>query len=704
MSFIEKFQRAYELFKEGNFDEAQNALSEAENSFEENANEISLEDINVLRGVIALEQEDVEFALEAFQKALELNPNSAEACLGLGQIFFIAEMKEEAKKMFEWAVKNEPENIRAITALRNINKYLGYPSDHNSLDEEIDENSDEKKYDDAYSLFIDNKYSEALDKLNEIEDKNNVDVLLLKGNILLAENNLEKAREVFEKVLTVDKNSAPAFIGLGEYFYKKGLKKDSKIMYEQALKVSPNDEYALVGLAKVNQDLGLSPVHSLKETISDEEIERKVEEEMSRAFSKFEAKEFNEAIEILNNLFMEIEGSEIENKNDVLARIKNFIGFNYLALEKIAEAQETFEKSLELNPDSSQACAGIGEVFYLTGNDKQAKVMYEWAVKNNPLNSFAIAGLAKVNKSLGLPADHNTLKLGIDIEDSEEFNELITSAYEKFTNKNFASAIEDLKKAQNFYEETPSHREGKIALASILNFEGFCYLGLNQFDEARKSFENALVLNPESSQACAGLGEIFYLLEEDENAKVMYEWAIKNDPGNKFAEAGLKKVSKLLEKDIDPTNMEIDGSDELTPEEKIEKLIEDAYDDFAVKEFREAIEKLLEAEKLIIENFKEEDKSFALSSINNFLGFNYLGIQDNETALEHFKKSVEYNPETAQGYAGLGTVHFLMGKDEVAKKYLEKSLKINPHNKYALSELVKVNRALGLDDNDTGNN
>ncbi len=706
MTFLDLFRKAYQLHKEGKFDEAQNVLTDAEEQFVENTSDVTLEDIYVLRGAIALEQSDVEYALESFQRALELNPESVEACLGLGQIFFIAEMEEEAKKMFEWAVKNGPDNLRAYVALQNINKHLGYPPEHNSLEEEAEEASEkENDFNEAYSLFIDNKYSEALERLSKIKDTENEDVLLLKGNILLADNDLEKAKEAFEKVLNENKNSVPALIGLAEYFYKKGMKEDSKTMYEQALKIEPNDEYALVGLAKVNQELGFSPVHNLNEILPDEALTEKIDKEMTRAFEKFQEKEFNEALEILSNLEKDLEEKEIENKNDALARINNFKGFNYLSLGDTEKAREVFEKSLELNPESSQACAGLGEVFYLTGNDKQAKIMYEWAVRNNPVNSFAIAGLAKVNKTLGLPADHNTLKLGINFDDSEEFDALITDAYERFMNKNFAGAIENLKRAESFYDGEPEFREGKIALASLLNFEGFCYLGLNNLEEAQKAFERALTLNPESSQACAGLGEVFYLLEQDENAKVMYEWAVRNEPGNKLASAGLEKVNRaLMESEKTEDNAEEETSEEdklLETTEEIEQLIEDAYDDFAIKEFREAIGKLKKAEKLVEETFSEQDKAFALSSINNFLGFNYLGTQENEKAKEHFEKSINYNPETAQGYAGLGTVNYLMGNDEEAKRLLQKSLKINPQNKYALGELVKVNKALGITDDET---
>ncbi len=73
------------------------------------------------------------------------------------------------------------------------------------------------------------------------------------------------------------------------------------------------------------------------------------------------------------------------------------------------KARECYETALNINPDSSQACAGLGELFYLEGKDKEAKSMYEYAVKYNPGNQFAVGGLEKINRILSLPVDDNTL-------------------------------------------------------------------------------------------------------------------------------------------------------------------------------------------------------------------------------------------------------------------------------------------------------
>ena len=71
-------------------------------------------------------------------------------------------------------------------------------------------------------------------------------------------------------------------------------------------------------------------------------------------------------------------------------------------------AKTCFENALNLNPNSSQACAGLGEILFLDEKDDEAKTMFEWGVKNNPANQFALAGLEKANQNLGLESVHTS--------------------------------------------------------------------------------------------------------------------------------------------------------------------------------------------------------------------------------------------------------------------------------------------------------
>lgn len=67
---------------------------------------------------------------------MESSPNSSKACFGLGEVFNLAELYEEAKTMLEWAVVNDNENQNAKAKLYEVNKKLNLPENHNSLLEE----------------------------------------------------------------------------------------------------------------------------------------------------------------------------------------------------------------------------------------------------------------------------------------------------------------------------------------------------------------------------------------------------------------------------------------------------------------------------------------------------------------------------------------------------------------------------------------
>ena len=694
--FSELYKKAYDLFNVQNYAEAQTVLNKAEAVYEdEDAENINREDIEILRGSIALSQNDIENARDAFENALKQNNKSAEACMGLGQIFYLDGMKNEAKSMFEWAVNNEPDNKAAESNLSKINSELGFPASHNSLVGNIDDVDSEYDfssiYEEAYNLFLKNKFEDALQTLSTFDDKYEEDIFLLKGDIFLGMDKLSEAKATFEKVLRANPESVSAYIGLGEYFYKNSLKQDAKTMYEHALSINPNDEFALLGLAKINQDLGLSPVHSLVGFFSNSEVGEELNSKIEDAYKLFGEKNFNESIAKLNEALQLLDSIEDKNKQEVISQINNFVGFNQLAVGDIEKAKAAFEFSLKINSESSQACAGLAEVFYLLGNDKEAKTMYEWAVKNNNVNAFAVAGLAKVNKSLGLPAGHSTLDFGLSSTENEEAAGFVTSAYEKYLNKDFGQAVEFLQKAESLFDENPVNKNSKNSLSKIHNFKGFCNLALNKSQEARADFEKALSLNPESSQACAGLGEVFYLMEQDKEALEMYEWAVALGPKNKFALSGLEKVNKIL--DLPENDTEQKSSES-------ELLIEDAYKHFEDKDYESALDKLMKAEQIIEQTYDDEQKQFAVSSINNFMGFNYLAKLENGRAKTCFEKALENNSTSSQACAGLGEVLFLEGNDEEAKKMYEWAVKNNPENRYALGGLGKINKLLNLPDSD----
>ncbi len=93
------------------------------------------DELSVIKGCAYLALQDLENAKASFENALKINPNSSEACTGLGEVFYLADYDKEAKTMFEWAVKNNPENVQSKNRLKEINRVLGYAEEHSSLTE-----------------------------------------------------------------------------------------------------------------------------------------------------------------------------------------------------------------------------------------------------------------------------------------------------------------------------------------------------------------------------------------------------------------------------------------------------------------------------------------------------------------------------------------------------------------------------------------
>ena len=292
-------------------------------------------------------------------------------------------------------------------------------------------------------------------------------------------------------------------------------------------------------------------------------------------------------------------------------------------------ARQSFEKSLNILPDSSTACAGLGEIFYLDGKDVEAKTMYEWGVKNDPDNQIAVKGLKKVNEMLGLAPGDNSLNAQKSLE--EQIEELFTEAHTLYENKYFNESLAVLTELEKFIENSKEELHPET-IVSIINLLGYNHLGLEEIEKARKSFEKALNINPSSSAACAGLGELYVIHEMNEEAKTMYEWAVKNNPENLSAVDSLSKVNLKLGFGKNHNSLVIKN---INPLRQIETKLE-------------------LAEKLIGENKNDKAETILLEILGleptNLIALNNLSVieilkENYEDAVKLITKVLAINPE-----------------------------------------------------------
>ncbi|MBL1212494.1 MAG: glycosyltransferase [Ignavibacteriae bacterium] len=136
------------------------------------------------------------------------------------------------------------------------------------------------------------------------------------------------------------------------------------------------------------------------------------------------------------------------------------------------------------------------------------------------------------------------------------------------TNGNTDSIIQTL---INLVNDENAIVDKDFYLGVLYGLRGSYYLTLGDLESARIHFESSLNYDSESSDACAGLGEVFYQSGIYNTAEEMFEWAMKLDTKNQFAEKRLQKINR--ENNMQNTNMSTDKSGHFQNIERAESLI-----------------------------------------------------------------------------------------------------------------------------------
>jgi Tfp pilus assembly protein PilF len=213
-------------------------------------------------------------------------------------------------------------------------------------------------------------------------------------------------------------------------------------------------------------------------------------------------------------------------------------GTTYFSNKEYDRAKLDFEKALQENPNSSEACLGLGRFFSVTGQLENAKTMFEWAVKYNKDHAGARKALENINTDLGFAPGNNTLTAENSYPEPLKKLGPLDDAAQLFSEKKYEEAVAKLLHARKEQEEI---------LGSIENFIAFNYLELDNIEGAKNAAERALRLNPFSSQAYATLGEISFRAKNYPAAKKMYEIALEHNPENDFAKNGMQNTISAME-------------------------------------------------------------------------------------------------------------------------------------------------------------
>jgi len=138
--------------------------------------------------------------------------------------------------------------------------------------------------------------------------------------------------------------------------------------------------------------------------------------------------------------------------------------------------------------------------------------------------------------------NYKTLFVSIN---QDEFVKRFERASKHLEDKEYNFALSELEFSLNQYDSSEK-AVSIISKEDLLILSANVALILKDLEKAKSNFEEALRINPTSSESCFGLGQVFYQAELFEESKTMLEWAVKNNFKNAKAIDSLALVNELL--------------------------------------------------------------------------------------------------------------------------------------------------------------
>ncbi|MBT3464071.1 tetratricopeptide repeat protein, partial [archaeon] len=481
----------------------------------ENANEflkkaISINQYNDLAytGMGIINENNFTQAIDFYEKALEINPNNQKAYSLLIEILNKNNFSYKALEKIKKDIKLFPNNIYFQLQHALILSYMNNYTEAIKIMEyliEITKNKDPILYSelgfiysqkgDSY-LAIENFKKSAeffnisnktynyyscpydglgmeyykLNKLNEsiinlktaISINPNIDIKKYEtlADIYFKKNELDKAIEIYKKILEIDSAKEKVYIELGLIYFELDKFNESSTIFKIALEKFPNNSMAMTGLAKIyimtNEEKKAEPL--IKKAINLDSKNSWMYHELGITY--FMKNNYKSA----KNMFKKSIFYDIKDDKKF-----NNLGWTYYELYKqnnntknnsySIKAFEAFNKSLILNPKNVNALAGVGTLYNHLNKTNMALDLFNKVIKIKPDHKLTLYKLGRIyytlkNYNVAIDMLNNAIKIAKKESHipSEKDKKSLQSSYQVLALANyelnhFEEAISYLKKS-----------------------------------------------------------------------------------------------------------------------------------------------------------------------------------------------------------------------------------------------------------------
>ena len=328
------------------------------------------------------------------------------------------------------------------------------------------------------------------------------------GHVLLKLNRIDEADAVFREALTQDETLASAAFGRGEVSARRGQLAIAQRFYERAIRHAPEEPIFHKSLADVLRNIG----NNRGAEAAEARYRRKLAERYrSQAHWFIEKRQPQNALIPLQKAF--------ETDETFIPALKDY-AYVQMQLGKLADAKQSYQRVLTIEPNSRQALLHLGMIAAKLGNQSAAVSHYLALIQHEPDFMDTYVQLANLHERAGdLQAAEHALTMGIQHEPTWAPGYLWRGKiYQKQNESRMAE--NDFRRAIQLAPDVPFPKE---ALASLLATENralaealtlaeiavksedqpthratlaFVYYRLNRIPDARREIETAFAQAP----------------------------------------------------------------------------------------------------------------------------------------------------------------------------------------------------------------
>jgi putative PEP-CTERM system TPR-repeat lipoprotein len=567
----------------------------------------------------------------------------------------------------------------------------------------------------ARAILLQGKYQRVLDDTAQAAKGGRPELLAVRGEALLALEQVDAAREIFAGVLEKNPKFLPALLGMGRAAAAQNEEKAALAFADQALAVDPNDTDALQFkgdlLRAANQN---APAMALYDKILQINPNHRLAY-IEKTYVAVADGKFDQAQKFLDS------AKEVTPGSLLVVYTQALLDFSQ---EKHAVALDSLNLVLSVAPEHMPSLLLAGAVNLHLGSLNQAENYLRQYLDKNPNNAYARKMLAATLLRSGHSPDALSV-LSPALKNDKNDVQLLALAGESYMQvRDFASATE-------FFQQAAALNPKAAGLRTSL---GLSKLGKGQKTEAIDDLQLATKLDAKSPQAGIALvrtelglgrferamtaalemesaqpdnpvvqelkGNVYLAQKKPEQARASFEKALQLKPSyfpavSRLAALDLEdqqldKARTRLKSFLDKNPADVDAMTMMaglaTAEKKTAEATQWLEKAVAAEPNGIAVTVRLLSQYLLI---GENQKALSLArkiqvahpenpDLLDLLGKSQLANGERSGALESYKKLALALPRSAQAHMQVAALQILMGKYSAAEDTLKTALAMQP--------------------------